>query len=241
MSTPPTPAQLAAADAWLATLSVDSLAALPFFEAPPPPPPPPARERVSPAKPRRRDALDVVTIDRVRALQHLPLKAAAAHLGVGTTNFKLACRALGVRAWPCRRLRFVATLRARVATQRALAARAGDAEAEARLADWAARVDRVRARAPRPRAPAPPRFKKRCTSLQTARHCTALTRRALTRHAGPHPRRPRPRRGPPGHRSRRSRRLPPETTHLVCEARRNRGEKRLLVLVPETLKTSPFS
>ena len=40
---------------------------------------------------------------------HLPLRAAAAQVGLGTTQFKLQCRKLGIKRWPYRKLKGLAT------------------------------------------------------------------------------------------------------------------------------------
>lgn len=49
-------------------------------------------------------ALSDVTYEEVSLLFHLPLRTAAAELGVCATVLKKKCRDLGIQRWPCRKL-----------------------------------------------------------------------------------------------------------------------------------------
>lgn len=53
-----------------------------------------------------------ITRNDLRSVAHLSQECAAAALHIGNTRFKSACRELGVRSWPYRRIKSVRSLKA---------------------------------------------------------------------------------------------------------------------------------
>ena len=77
---------------------------------------------------------------------HLPLRAAAAQVGLGTTQFKLQCRKLGIARWPYRKLM---SCRSLAASCEHAARKTANSEVSAKLKGMASelRAAEVRARA----------------------------------------------------------------------------------------------
>jgi len=124
-------------------------------------------------RPRAQSPSVSLTLSRVREVQGLSLREAAAACFMGTTQFKLQCRKLGVARWcgprhcprPCltrnaRPHRQVKSLQSLLASCRALSRRDATADAKLSLDAWLVELERLQARNPRARpslaAHAPP-------------------------------------------------------------------------------------
>lgn len=60
--------------------------------------------------PSRKTRGSKLTKEDILAVQHLPLKEAATVVGLGTTQFKIQCRRLGISKWPHRQLKSISSL-----------------------------------------------------------------------------------------------------------------------------------
>lgn len=139
-----------------------------------------------------------LTLEAVRAVQHLALRAAAARCNMGTTQvrvrhatpttcrapaharptppqFKLQCRKLGIARWPHRKLK---SLNGLITSCKAASGRMRSEKLKDALTEWTAQLEAVKARARARRACVCARVPASAAARQ--KHCNnALTRRAL--------------------------------------------------------------